>query len=582
MTSRNETETAPSRLVTVHDEIETARAELEEAREYAALVTAATGLEPGRSFLLEPLEPGEETNLFQEMLDHTDILLYRFDLRSGCYSYCNRRGLEYLPVLRCADKKKELDIMEENIYPGDAARVLSAILGGVQRTGSAPYRDEIEYRRRGSDGKYRWVYEMLTFLPGENGTAAALIGAALDMTEERAAQAQLRDDERKHRLLTEVCADVIWIVGNDEQLIYVNGAVESMFGYTPEEFRHLSIVDLAVPASLAENEYSLSKYIEMEAASPGTIGTKKVESEFRRRDGTRFWGELIFSAYRDDQGHLLGLCGSLRDITERRKVEQELKQAHRELEQRVRERTAELEAINAQLHAEVARRRRIERFMLHFPEKERAAIGKELNDGLCQELVGIRFLCDAVRENLLGQDDMVIEEVSGIRDLLNDAVKQAKAMARGLDPILIDPQGLASSLETLAETTSTLFNISCRFAGGPGGEVEDPDLALNFYRIAQEAIHNAIRHGDARNIELSLTGTGGEICLTVTDDGCGIAARPANPGGLGTKIMEYRMRAMSGTLQFRERDGGGTIVACAAPVRKGRRLRAGYRREKPA
>jgi len=579
--SRSESETTPTRRATVLDELETARAELDEAREYAALVTAATGFEPGRSFLIEFVEANEEADRFRELLDHTAILLYRFDLRTGRYSYCNRRGLAYLPILRRAEKKKALDIMEENIYPEDVDRVRSVILEGIRRATSAPCRDEIEYRRRCGDGQYCWIYEMITFLPGESGGASALIGAALDMTEERAAQALLRENERKHRLLTELCADLIWIVGTDERLTYVNSAVETVFGYTPEEFGRLTITDLAVPGSIADDRHAFSRYIEIETASPGAIGTQRLVNEYRRRDGSRFWGELIFSAYRDEHGRLLGLCGSLRDISERRKVEQELKQAHRELEQRVRERTTELEAINAQLHAEVERRRRIERFMLHVPEKERAAIGKELNDGLCQELVGIRFLCDAVRENLLGQDDMVTEEVGSIRDLLNDAVKQAKAMARGLDPILTDPQGLASSLETLVETTSTLFSVSCRFMAGPGGEVEDPDLALNFYRIAQEAIHNAIRHGKARNIELTLAGVAGEVRLTVADDGCGLAANPSNPGGLGMKIMEYRMRAMSGTLQFRERDGGGTIVACAAPMRKGRRHRASHRREKP-
>ncbi|HNW34176.1 MAG TPA: histidine kinase, partial [Candidatus Ozemobacteraceae bacterium] len=276
---------------------------------------------------------------------------------------------------------------------------------------------------------------------------------------------------------------------------------------------------------------------------------------------------LVFSVYRDDERRLMGICGATRDITERRRVQEELNLAHRELEERVRERTAELEVINRQLKDEMDRRMQIERFMLHFPEQKRAEIGKELNDGLCQDLAGIMCLCDVVRENLVGQDEIAVEEVTGIQDFLSDAVKQARAMAKGLNPLLADPQGLRSSLEILSKQTSSLFNVDCMFDCSSKSGIDDPEQALNFYRIAQEAIHNSIRHGNARNIRILLKADSRHVRLTVTDDGCGRTAGSKNPQGMGLKIMEYRMRAMKGTLRLHGRRGGGMIVDCTAPKR---------------
>ncbi|HQG28311.1 MAG TPA: ATP-binding protein, partial [Candidatus Ozemobacteraceae bacterium] len=195
-------------------------------------------------------------------------------------------------------------------------------------------------------------------------------------------------------------------------------------------------------------------------------------------------------------------------------------------------------------------------------------IGRELNEGLCQELVGMMCLCEVVRENLQGRDAVANEDIASILDLLADAVRQARGMAKGLNPLLADPRSLDCSLGLLAEKTSELFNVRCRFSSSSEIGIGNPDQALNLYRIAQEAVHNAIRHGKARNIEIELGGDDEYVRLSVADDGIGRGGTPVNPKGMGLKIMAYRMQAMSGTLRVIDRAEGGVLIDCSAPRRQ--------------
>jgi len=577
-------------LSLVRAECDVAASTLAEARRYADLLKNVAGVERGRENLDDECRPCESANGFTvagmpdesekqlwELLNNTEALLYRFDIRSGSFPFCNRAAREFpalsgdVPSINTpctgTHNEKIIDIITKDIHPEDVEDIRRLVQTALSKKSCSKFIERLNYRRENKGHDYRWLNEVMTFIPGPSGTVSTLVGSAIDVTSSKEAQAALKDNERLYRTLIELCTDMIWTIGFDEKYEFASPAAFDMTGYTPDELYLLTPEQLMLPESLGKFRERSRDIFAKEAAFPGSSEPQTLELQFQRKDGSLIWGELIFSAYRDDAGRLLGICGATRDVTERRMMKEELKNAHRELENRVRERTEELGFINKQLKAEMERRMQIEHFMLHFPEQKRAAIGKELNDGLCQDMAGIMCLCDAVRENLVKQDEVVVEEITGIRELLSDAVKQARSMAKGLNPLHADPQGLRSSLEALSDKTSSLFNVDCIFTCSSKCGIDDPEQALNFYRIAQEAIHNAIRHGNARNIRILLKTDSRRIHLTVANDGCSRSAGSKNPQGMGLKIMEYRMHAMKGTLKLLDRRDGGMIVACTAPKR---------------
>jgi signal transduction histidine kinase len=127
-------------------------------------------------------------------------------------------------------------------------------------------------------------------------------------------------------------------------------------------------------------------------------------------------------------------------------------------------------------------------------------------------------------------------------------------------------EGLASALKQLTEGTSEMYGAPCRFEASGGTQFRNPPVAIHLYRIAQEALNNAIKHARPRNIVVQLTRTQGEIRIAVEDDGKGFDPISVRTGGMGLRIMRYRAKMISGQLEVRKRPGGGTVVACTCAL----------------
>jgi signal transduction histidine kinase len=151
---------------------------------------------------------------------------------------------------------------------------------------------------------------------------------------------------------------------------------------------------------------------------------------------------------------------------------------------------------------------------------------------------------------------------------LRDAVVETRNLARGLVPVPLEDAGLVSALRGLAHSVTRLQGITCTLQSDDRATDQDEITATHFYRIAQEAISNAARHGRARNIAISLTTIGDRVALQITDDGIGMSKVPSNSHGMGLNIMNYRARLSGGELTIREGSSGGTIVSCTAPANK--------------
>ncbi len=214
---------------------------------------------------------------------------------------------------------------------------------------------------------------------------------------------------------------------------------------------------------------------------------------------------------------------------------------------------------------DAALQRQLEERLLSLSDREQRRIGADLHDHLGQHLTGIACLVTALRTQLQREGSALAERANEIAGCVTRAIETTRLLARGLCPAHVEQWGLRASLEDLAAQVQRLEGVSCVFEpAGPLAE-EDPETATQAYRIAQEAISNAIRHGNASRIVLRLDTTGEQIRLAIEDDGDGFpVAAPAAAGGLGLHLMEHRAAMRGGQFRIRPRPRG-VHVECLFP-----------------
>ena len=207
---------------------------------------------------------------------------------------------------------------------------------------------------------------------------------------------------------------------------------------------------------------------------------------------------------------------------------------------------------------------KLEREILEISERERRRIAEDLHDGLGQVLVGTAFLASTLRQDLAAKSLPEARQADRLLQVLDEAVDQTRSLARGMYPVLPMPNGLMTALKALATQTSSLFRIRCRFTCPEPVLIKDNTVATHLYRVAQEAVANAIKHGEADRIQICLTRAADRIGLAVNDNGSGMPARPSRKPGMGLRIMHHRARSIGGFLTIQKAPGGGTTVCCAA------------------
>ncbi len=208
------------------------------------------------------------------------------------------------------------------------------------------------------------------------------------------------------------------------------------------------------------------------------------------------------------------------------------------------------------------RSRRLEQEIISISERERQGIGRDLHDGMCQYLAAIGLTADLLRQNLAQEAHPRARAAGEIANLLQDAVERARELARGLSPVDRDEGGLESALEELVNSTTRLTGVQCAFLCSEPVPIEDNIRAIHLFRIVQESISNATRHGRARNIIVALEATEGDFALRISDDGNGFDATATGKGGMGLNIMRYRARMIGATLEIYPNAPTGTVVAC--------------------
>jgi signal transduction histidine kinase len=212
---------------------------------------------------------------------------------------------------------------------------------------------------------------------------------------------------------------------------------------------------------------------------------------------------------------------------------------------------------------------RLEREIIGISEREQERIGQDLHDGICQYLAALSCSAASLKSDLdghhLAAESKVADELAGF---LRDAVIQIRNLARGLAPVQMDESGLASALEELTASATRLLGIRCVYESAGTPLIRDNAVAMHLYRIAQEAINNATKHGKATNVRVSLIADPKATTLRIADDGVGISKTATESDGMGLGLMLYRARLVGGDLNIESPNTGGTIVSCGIPLER--------------
>jgi len=213
-------------------------------------------------------------------------------------------------------------------------------------------------------------------------------------------------------------------------------------------------------------------------------------------------------------------------------------------------------------------RRQLEKDIVSVSEHEQQRIGQDLHDGICQQLAAISCAVRVLAEDLQGQGISSAQDASMIEGSLQQVVIEARNLAHGIFPVHVDRSGLAAALADLGKMTSRLTGTTIVVDDCADVPLDSPEVSMHLYRIAQEAVANAVKHSDATKIRIALKLEDNGLELRVEDNGKGIQETEKMRGeGMGLRTMLYRAQALQARLAIEQRSQGGTLVSCRLPLK---------------
>ncbi len=299
-----------------------------------------------------------------------------------------------------------------------------------------------------------------------------------------------------------------------------NHGAEVIFGYTHQEMLGQPITILMPPDRQDEETGILEKIRRGESVD-------HYETIRQRKDGKLIDIAVSISPIRDPDGTIVGASKVARDISGRKQLQREI---------------------------------------LEVSDREQRRIGHDLHDGLCQHLAGIELMSQVLEKKLAPKNRDAARRAAEIARNVRETIAQTRSLARGLSPVTLESEGLVSALNELAVNTEKLFGVRFRFRYGAEVQVANHAMATHLFRLAQEAVSNAIKHGKATKISIDIRTDPGWISLTISDNGAGFSlGATAKNTGMGLRIMGFRAGMIGGTLTVERNAVGGTSVICSAP-----------------
>jgi PAS domain S-box-containing protein len=375
-------------------------------------------------------------------------------------------------------------------------------------TGHGDERTAVEMMKKGALDYVMKEAGMLEFLAGNVRRAWNIVSRDRELA--RANEAVREREERLQKTI-QTAMDGFARCSADWRIVETNDALCEMLGYACEELRSLALRDLEVGATneqLERREEQLREH-----------GFAHWFSRLKRRDGGIL--EVEISMRRDGPEHF----GFIHDLSEQRRLEREV---------------------------------------LQISEEERRRFGYELHDSLGQQLTAIELMSHTLARELKEKAPIHSKAAYQIAEFTRQTIAQTRQLAHGLAPVALEGGGLARALADLASVTSNA-GVACEFAGAPAAQIADLTVATHLYRMAQEAVNNALRHGRATHISIRCSDLANGTELRIEDDGRGFATKQAGKAGMGLDVMRHRARLIGAQFSVDSRRGKGTRIMCFLP-----------------
>jgi PAS domain S-box-containing protein len=359
-----------------------------------------------------------------------------------------------------------------------------------------------------------WVRRIMPYRTRDNRIDGVVV-TFVDITKRKRAEQALRDREERLQAILDTAMDAIITVDHHGIIQSINSATERMFGYAAAEMIGQN-VKMLMPSPYREaHDGYVAKYLQ--TGEKHIIGTRR-ETEARRKDGSVFPADLAVSEIE----HLKLFTGIHRDLT---------------------------------------RRKQLEREVMEVASLQQRRIGQDLHDSVAQELTALTLLTRDVADTLRTDPAKAWQLVERMDQGLQRSQQELRAILRGLLPVAVDSEGLMAALADLADRTRQEGKVACEFDCPEPVSLADNLTATHLYLIAQEAVHNAVKHAQAQKVGISLTADGG-LVLSVQDDGIGMPSRVTETQGLGLRIMHNRAAIIGARLTIEPARPTGTVVTC--------------------
>ena len=377
------------------------------------------------------------------------------------------------------------------------------------------------YRVMARDGRVVWFHCEAKMIRRKNGRPWFIHGIAFDITELKRAEEALQEERNVVSAILHTVGALVVVLDSEGRIIRFNRACEQMTGYSFAEVRGKFIWDLFLMPDEAEHfKASLQ-------AARADQRPQEYDSCWVGRDGkpkTIAWSTTVLAGASEAASYVIA---SGIDITERKHMEKAI---------------------------------------LEISAREQRRIGQDLHDGLGQHLTGIAFMSKVQEQKLAEKGLAEAVEAARIVGLVNEAIHTTRELAHGLLPVGSDAQGLMSALKRWTAEVEDLFHISCRLQIDGPVLIHDANVSTHLYRIAQEAVNNAIRHGQAKHVTVSLFPGDDYGTLKVENDGSSLGRPEANTHGMGMQIMNYRARMIGGSLKVESNGITGVTITCLFPL----------------
>lgn len=414
---------------------------------------------------------------------------------------------------------------------------------------------------RAKDGGFFWVDTTLLPFLDKEGRPTRFVAIWEDISERKRAEQAVAESEARYRAIGESLDYGVWICDAEGRNTYASDSFLHLVGMTQEECSNFGWGEVLHPQDREETLKAWKDCVR-------TGGVWDREMRFRGVDEQWHYALSRGVTVRDDEGHLLGWAGINLDIAEFKRAQDEILKLNAGLELRVAERTEELRQANEELKEQFAVRRRFEEEILTVTKREQQRIGQDLHDDLGQQLAGVWCLTRVLEKSLSTRQAPEAVQAARVSELLEKSLVTTHSLARGLLPVTPEPHGLMSALITLANRVSEVFDIKCHLECAEPVEVEDAARATHLYRIAQESVSNAVKHGGAKHVTIELAADEDSVILTVWNDGAPLPASQGFSESMGLRIMRYRAAILEGTLQIQNHEGGGVAVTCTMPQKE--------------